>query len=91
MGSYRPLKAAKYTSETLNEMKESLAESVRKKIISDDINYVKIKHLTPTLRKKNLEDFKQGYGADYGFVRIFSLAEACGLRIEMSVKGLEDA
>lgn len=86
MGEWRPTKAAAYSSDSMDAMKETLAEVIRQRLLSDPAAEAVVKACMKSCRPSNLRDFRNGDGALYGPTRLFQIAEALGLRPEITFR-----
>ena len=87
MGSYRPKQANPYVPDTVNRMKQSLADAISTELNRRNCSTTELRPYIPSIRKGHLNDFQQGVGSFYGISRLVAIAEALGLRPDIIIKG----
>ncbi|QND41813.1 hypothetical protein HB770_04020 [Rhizobium leguminosarum bv. viciae] len=67
-------------------MKEDLAEAIKQRLLEDESCHDIVRKTMKSSRPRNLQDFIDGDGALYGMVRLTQLAEALGMRPEVTFR-----
>lgn len=87
-GRFRPTRPEAYSPESVERLKELLADALEREIRIRDIKPAQIQRLVPAIRRADVTAITSGDGAGFGIKKLAAIAEAVGLRVEYTIRGV---
>lgn len=84
---YRPTAPDLYVPETLLRSREKAANAIERELSLRGLTSLEIAHHMPSIRKADLKAYREGFGAFFADKKHWQIAEAIGLRFELTIKG----